>query len=78
VEYLYNPRHTPIDMGELYTDLDILSQLLYKKNSSSITGYKKSSSMSDSVSNVSSPKARPNSADPYLQKSSSKHIMGTQ
>lgn len=78
VEYLYNPRHTPIDMGELYTDLDILSQLLYKTKTGSITGYKKSSSMSDSVSNVSSPNARPKSADPYLQKSSSKHNMGTQ
>jgi hypothetical protein len=31
VEYLYNPRHEPIDMNELYTDLKILGDLLHIK-----------------------------------------------
>jgi hypothetical protein len=31
VEYLYNPRHEPIDMKELYTDLKILGDLLHIK-----------------------------------------------
>jgi serine/threonine protein kinase len=31
VEYLYNPRHEPIDMTELYTDLKILGDLLHIK-----------------------------------------------
>ena len=31
VEYLYNPRHEPVDMKELYTDLSILGDLLHIK-----------------------------------------------
>jgi hypothetical protein len=31
VEYLYNPRHEPIDMKELYTDFKILGDLLHIK-----------------------------------------------
>lgn len=41
VEYLYNPRHEPIDMKELYTDLKILGNLLHIK----LTGKKKTSSI---------------------------------
>ena len=32
VEYLYNPRHEPIDMKELYTDLKILGDLIMIQN----------------------------------------------
>ena len=39
VEYLYNPRHEPIDMKELYTDLKILGDLLHIK----LTGKKTTS-----------------------------------
>ena len=31
VEYLYNPRHEPIDMHTLYSDFQILSDLLHIK-----------------------------------------------
>ena len=41
VEYLYNPRHEPIDMKELYTDLKILGDLLHIK----LTGKKPTSSI---------------------------------
>ena len=41
VEYLYNPRHQPIDMKELYTDLKILGDLLHIK----LTGKKPISSI---------------------------------
>jgi serine/threonine protein kinase len=43
VEYLYNPRHEPIDMKELYTDLKILGDLLHIK----LTGKKPTSPTSD-------------------------------
>jgi hypothetical protein len=31
VEYLYNPRHEPINMSELYGDLSIVGKLLHQK-----------------------------------------------
>jgi hypothetical protein len=41
VEYLYNPRHEPIDMNLLFSDLKILGNLLHIK----LTGKKKTSSI---------------------------------
>jgi serine/threonine protein kinase len=46
VEYLYNPRHEPIDMNMLYSDLNILGNLIHIK----LRGKKKKSSISESSS----------------------------
>lgn len=40
VEYLYNPRHEPIDMKDLYSDLTIVGKLLHQRvNNGSIDTY---------------------------------------
>ena len=44
VEYLYNPRHVPIDMAMLYSDLKDLGNLIHIK----LRGKKKTSSISES------------------------------
>jgi hypothetical protein len=54
VEYLYNPRHEPIDMAMLYSDLKDLGNLIHIK----MRGKKKTSSLSVSSSvNLSSSKS---------------------
>ena len=46
VEYLYSPRHEPIDMNMLYSDLKDLGNLIYIK----LKGKKKTTSLSESAS----------------------------
>ena len=51
VEYLYNPRHTPIDLKELYSDLSIVGKLLHQKeNNGSIATYVSPSSFGEESS----------------------------
>jgi hypothetical protein len=38
VEYLYNPRHEPIDMNDLYSDLKELGKLLYFTIKNKVSG----------------------------------------
>ena len=58
VEYLYNPRHEPIDMNMLYSDLKDLGNLIYIK----IKGKKKTTSTYVSSSRKSSTKSSTRSA----------------
>ncbi len=58
VEYLYNPRHEPIDMNMLYSDLKDLGNLIYIK----IKGKKKTTSTYVSSSRKSSIKSSTRSA----------------
>jgi GR25 family glycosyltransferase involved in LPS biosynthesis len=58
VEYLYNPRHEPIDMNMLYSDLKDLGNLIYIK----IKGKKKTTSTYVSSSRKSSRKSSTRSA----------------
>ena len=53
VEYLYNPRHEPIDMAMLYSDLKDLGNLIHIK----LRGKKKTSSISESSTVKSLPKS---------------------
>ena len=53
VEYLYNPRHEPIDMTMLYSDLKDLGNLIHIK----LRGKKKTTSLSESSSAKSSTKS---------------------
>jgi hypothetical protein len=55
VEYLYNPRHEPIDMSMLYSDLKDLGNLIHIK----LRGKKKTTSLSEvsSLKSVSSKKS---------------------
>ena len=53
VEYLYNPRHEPIDMAMLYSDLKDLGNLIHIK----LRGKKKTSSISELSSVKSLPKS---------------------
>jgi hypothetical protein len=53
VEYLYNPRHEPIDMTMLYSDLKDLGNLIHIK----LRGKKKTTSLSESLSAKSSTKS---------------------
>lgn len=53
VEYLYNPRHEPIDMVMLYSDLKDLGNLIHIK----LRGKKKTTSVSESSSKSSSSKS---------------------
>jgi serine/threonine protein kinase len=51
VEYLYNPRHTAIDLKELYIDLSIIGKLLHQKeNNGSIATYVSPSSFGEESS----------------------------
>jgi hypothetical protein len=62
VEYLYNPRHEPIDMTELYGDLSIVGKLLHKAVNGNLETYTSptpSPSNSETVDYVSR-KSRPN------------------
>ena len=59
VEYLYNPRHEPIDMNMLYSDLNILGNLIHiklrgkkKTTTSASKSASKSSSKSDKASGI--------------------------
>ena len=53
VEYLYNPRHEPIDMKELYEDLKILGNLLHIK----LTGKKVTSSIKSTSPTINTKKS---------------------
>jgi serine/threonine protein kinase len=44
VNYLYNSRHEPIDMNELYLDLNIVGKILHKIINSNLNTYKSESS----------------------------------
>jgi hypothetical protein len=62
VEYLYNPRHEPINMTELYGDLSIVGKLLHKIVNGTLETYMSPSpspSNSETVNSVSR-KTRPN------------------
>ena len=53
VEYLYNPRHEPININALYSDLNDLSILFIKKKMDSAKGKKKTRKINFSKSNIS-------------------------
>ena len=49
VEYLYNPRHTPINIGELLLDFEILGKILHIKNNGTLETYKSPITSSDTI-----------------------------
>ena len=71
VEYLYNPRHEPIDMNMLYSDLKDLGNLIHIK----LRGKKKTTSLSESSSKSSSLKSL--SSKKSSSKSSSSKSLST-
>jgi hypothetical protein len=67
VEYLYNPRHEPIDMAMLYSDFKDLGNLIYikmngKKKTTSLSESSKSPSLKSSSSKSSSSKSSASSS----------------
>ena len=71
VEYLYNPRHEPIDMTMLYSDLKDLGNLIHiklkgKKKTTSLSVSSSSQSVSSSSQSVSSKKSSPSSSSKAL------------
>jgi hypothetical protein len=67
VEYLYNPRHEPIDMTMLYSDLKDLGNLIHIK----LRGKKKTTSLSEPSSAIKSVSSKKSSS---LKSSSSKSL----
>jgi len=71
VEYLYSPRHEPIDMNMLYSDLKDLGNLIYIK----LKGKKKTTSLSESSSSKPLSQSKsPSSKSPSSKSPSSKSL----
>jgi len=70
VEYLYNPRHEPIDMAMLYSDFKDLGNLIYIK----MNGKKKTTSLSESSKSQSSKSSSSKSSSSKSLSSSTKAL----
>lgn len=70
VEYLYNPRHEPINMKELYTDFNILGELIHIK----LTGKKSDRKKTSSVSSLSSSNIKKGLAKGFHKKTRKNNI----
>jgi len=77
VEYLYNPRHEPIDMNMLYSDLKDLGNLIHikvkgKKKTTSLLSTKTASSMKKSITTKTASSMKKSSSTKTLSKRSDK------